>query len=40
MKKLYPILRDGLLYTLVILGIIAVYVFAQTNEVTFIYNQF
>nr|WP_256379864.1 MULTISPECIES: hypothetical protein [Desulfitobacterium] len=33
-------LSESLLYTVIILGIILMYVLAESNEVNFIYNQF
>ncbi|HHY27072.1 MAG TPA: teichoic acid D-Ala incorporation-associated protein DltX [Desulfitobacterium dehalogenans] len=40
MKRFLPILNESLLYTAIILGIILMYVLAESNEVNFIYNQF
>ncbi|AFL98630.1 hypothetical protein Desde_0142 [Desulfitobacterium dehalogenans ATCC 51507] len=40
MKRFLPMLSESLLYTVIILGIILMYVLAESNEVNFIYNQF
>lgn len=40
MKRWYLILSEGLLYSLVLVGLILVYVLAEKQEVNFIYNQF
>lgn len=40
MKRFLTMLSESLLYTAIVLGIVVVYLLAESNEVNFIYNQF